>query len=429
MSILDEYQIPESQFKETFISDFVKLAADESFKSVKFEDAVDSLSKFNVDQDLKAAEIKEDLGKLLAISINNSKETLQVNREHLALLRNRSEASDFVLEIAEIAASLISEKASEWQEKGKTLQQQIDELNSLSENFVEWARKGNCVVPKSMKVAKITRAALAKKIVFQRIKKVVENAAFKKQISFNTLTNIINKDKQIDEMSETIKELNVACEEMKQKADSALKKYSEIAYQSQAILSFFTTESQLLEPREVMKLYEMSEFPLQYRLKLLYRASRDGFNASAFHQKCDNYKNTITIFKSSTGFIFGGFTTQTWNGCHEKKDSEAFLFSLRRNVAGFNVHSDAQRLNVKIGSNAIIPCSDLGPDFNEISTGYDSNFGDYYSNIGNHYHLPRGFNAQSLNASSYIVGPCSHAVGYRCDFSVSEIEVFWVENK
>ena len=52
--------------------------------------------------------------------------------------------------------------------------------------------------------------------------------------------------------------------------------------------------------------------------RLLFRASRDGFAASAFHSKCDNKGPTVTVVKSSAN-IFGGFTETPWtspdDGC------------------------------------------------------------------------------------------------------------------
>ena len=44
---------------------------------------------------------------------------------------------------------------------------------------------------------------------------------------------------------------------------------------------------------------------------LLFRASRDGFAASAFHSKCDNKGPTVTVVKSGAN-IFGGFTEKPW---------------------------------------------------------------------------------------------------------------------
>ena len=46
-------------------------------------------------------------------------------------------------------------------------------------------------------------------------------------------------------------------------------------------------------------------------LRLLYRASRDGFAAECFHSRCDNNGPTVTIVKSGE-YIFGGFTEKSW---------------------------------------------------------------------------------------------------------------------
>ena len=46
--------------------------------------------------------------------------------------------------------------------------------------------------------------------------------------------------------------------------------------------------------------------------KLLFRGSRDGFQAETFHSKCDNKGPTVTIVKRGNN-IFGGFTEISWN--------------------------------------------------------------------------------------------------------------------
>jgi hypothetical protein len=42
---------------------------------------------------------------------------------------------------------------------------------------------------------------------------------------------------------------------------------------------------------------------LSQKLNLIYRASRDGFEASQFHAKCDNKPNTLIIIKSTNRAI------------------------------------------------------------------------------------------------------------------------------
>ena len=51
--------------------------------------------------------------------------------------------------------------------------------------------------------------------------------------------------------------------------------------------------------------------PQDGKWKLLFRASRDGFTAHAFHTRCDNKGPTVTIVESENN-IFGGFTENSW---------------------------------------------------------------------------------------------------------------------
>ena len=51
-----------------------------------------------------------------------------------------------------------------------------------------------------------------------------------------------------------------------------------------------------------------------HKWKLIYRASEHGYTAGSFHEYCDNKGPTLIIIKSSEGWIFGGYTTQSWSG-------------------------------------------------------------------------------------------------------------------
>jgi len=64
-------------------------------------------------------------------------------------------------------------------------------------------------------------------------------------------------------------------------------------------------------------------------LNLLYKATADSDKAFAFHDKCDNANRTIVLIETDNEKRFGGYTSQSWKGnCIEKKDDEAFVFSL-----------------------------------------------------------------------------------------------------
>jgi hypothetical protein len=69
------------------------------------------------------------------------------------------------------------------------------------------------------------------------------------------------------------------------------------------------------------------------RFSLLWRGSRDGFEAKQFHRRCDGHPNTLTVILDTKGNIFGGFTPVEWlsGDEHSKADpsQKSFLFTLR----------------------------------------------------------------------------------------------------
>ena len=70
-----------------------------------------------------------------------------------------------------------------------------------------------------------------------------------------------------------------------------------------AILSSYKMETDLV------KLCQLSG----KQFRLLYRASRHGFAASSFQDKCDHQANTLTVIKTTKGFVFGGYAAVAWD--------------------------------------------------------------------------------------------------------------------
>ena len=150
--------------------------------------------------------------------------------------------------------------------------------------------------------------------------------------------------------------------------------------------------------------------------KLLYRASRDGFEASSFHAKCDNQPGTLTLIKTTRGFIFGGYTAVAWESASVwKADPKAFLFSL------VNARSSPQLIPLKAGNaNAICCNARYGPSFGSGCDLYiDDNSNQRttsYSLLGGSYSFHTSFVFGSAEAKSFLAGSR--------DFQTSEVEVF-----
>jgi len=150
---------------------------------------------------------------------------------------------------------------------------------------------------------------------------------------------------------------------------------------------------------------------------LLWRGSRDGFDATAFHRLCDGKANTITVIKNTNGFIFGGFTSIPWSSSDGlyKDDNTAFLFSLT------NPSNSPLKLKVKSPENAVYHSSNCGPAFGAGSDLYVSSISNKnrqsYMNFSS-YKFPIG--ESSNEGGKFIVG------GFQNFFQTVEIEVFQV---
>ena len=147
--------------------------------------------------------------------------------------------------------------------------------------------------------------------------------------------------------------------------------------------------------------------------KLLYRASRDGWSASDFHRMCNGKGATVTVVKSSGGYIFGGYTDVAWGERGGWKSSaESFLFSLKDHAGIGPV-----KMPIKSGKRAVCHHSFSGPSFgrgDDLCVDSNANANNSSScNVGNTYDLPSNTNdPQFLTGSEY--------------FTVSEWEVFLV---
>uniref|UniRef100_A0A674JDN7 TLDc domain-containing protein n=1 Tax=Terrapene triunguis TaxID=2587831 RepID=A0A674JDN7_9SAUR len=96
------------------------------------------------------------------------------------------------------------------------------------------------------------------------------------------------------------------------------------------------------------------------QFSLLYKASVHGYNASIFHAKCDAQGPTVAVAYNGSGYIFGGFTCQSYvSSGGYINDEKAFLFRLK----GKEGVLSPLKIPVKTASGAIYDYSSLGPNF------------------------------------------------------------------
>jgi hypothetical protein len=135
---------------------------------------------------------------------------------------------------------------------------------------------------------------------------------------------------------------------------------------------------------------------IPYKFNLLYRASKDGNTAEAFHSRCDNKGTTIVVAKiANSGQIVGGYNPFHWesNGSWKSTfDSFMYFFSDMRNIITAKVsYSNGNQYSIGNHPN-------YGPVFGggwDLYCQRDGNwYSDKYTNCSypNIDGMPKGFN-------------------------------------
>ena len=219
-NIIEDYQITGEQFSNEFVDNIIALVGEE-MKSVDIEAALESLSKFSFQADLKPDLIKNDLSKFFKIEKTENKERIVFDDKFNKDLDKQSSSVAKGAGSMDLkgmgAMNLIGFTASGSGENNKSeklhsinsgsnLNDQLKELNSLKDNQVTFEISGERIVPKSLKVAKLHRVKFNKNLCFSRIRKVYVDAEFKKEFSLST-QNVLKNPEFVNVLTNNIKAL------------------------------------------------------------------------------------------------------------------------------------------------------------------------------------------------------------------------------
>jgi len=153
--------------------------------------------------------------------------------------------------------------------------------------------------------------------------------------------------------------------------------------------------------------------------KLIYKASKDGFDATKFRSVCSNKGPTITVVQSSNGYIFGGYTPLPWSSNNNYAyNASSFIFSFKNANGTQSVKLDNNG-PYHSSSYSIYNGSSYGPTFGGghdfyLCSGCNST-NSSYSNLGHSYSLP-GFTYGTSQIQSYLAGSYN--------FTTTDYEVF-----
>ncbi|KAJ4458044.1 putative K+ channel tetramerization subfamily protein [Paratrimastix pyriformis] len=169
-----------------------------------------------------------------------------------------------------------------------------------------------------------------------------------------------------------------------------------------------TVATVIMTPEECEKLVE---FTGAKSIILLYRGTRDGFQAATFHRLCDGCPRTVTVIQTTGGHVLGGYAAASWNQTSDDfcDDRQAFLFSLR------GIAMSPIKIPNKLATKSGICCTPgYGPTWGggydlHVANGCNTNSSSS-TNLGRSYASPDGTPYFLTGGSQY--------------FQVAELEVF-----
>jgi len=149
---------------------------------------------------------------------------------------------------------------------------------------------------------------------------------------------------------------------------------------------------------------------------LIYKGTRDGFNIDDFHRCSDSQGPTITIIQSLDNYLFGSFTSISWNFHQGAKsgveDRTAFLFTLT------NPHGiSPKKYPIKpSGEHAVIPNA-MAPTFGQYDICLYPN-----SNLNSQSYIHFPTNYQDTSTKGYLTFTGS------TNFTTTDIEIYRLAN-
>jgi len=205
-NVVEDYQIPQDQFSSVFVENLISLTGQTTFKPVSFDDALKSLSKYSIDfsGDLNPNQITKELSEIFKVEKLGNKSHIIFDEKYYKELEKQSSssgsgkvsASVFGVGGGKASAQYANSQSSHWLDKGSSLDDQLNELNTYSENKIKYEFEGNKIVPKSLQVSKLQSSSFKKTLSFSRIKNYYYEADFNRVFTLNTLQHTVQAERR-----------------------------------------------------------------------------------------------------------------------------------------------------------------------------------------------------------------------------------------
>ena len=190
LNIVEYYQMSEGQFSDAFIEGMINQIASEQFKQVPIDTVLASLSKygFDIGEDLKPDVIKKDMGSIMTIEKKDEKSRIILDDANFKKFEeSNSNSGGFGVGFMgiELSANWASSNSKGNSAESKSLNDQLRELNTVSQKDMQWEIVGDKIVPKSLNVARLARTKLSKTLSFSRIKVQTYLVSFERKFAMH----------------------------------------------------------------------------------------------------------------------------------------------------------------------------------------------------------------------------------------------------
>ena len=307
-NLKNEHQ--EIQYKLTNLTNQVSL----------YKNQLESLEKEKNNRELIAlrnenAQIKQQLSELS--NLRKAASEVQVLRERVAQLdplrRKAAEADALQGQLNEL--NIIRMKVAEL----SGIQNQLGELNNLK------AQVGQMNLMKQQMDELNMLKAKVEELSRNNMKSNAEND--EKEMLKRKLQELENLKNEYEQEIKTLRENKTTVATKVQESSGLEKKQLLFEERAQQI----SVKGDIIHSTEELELItrKINKANKKITLNLLYKATVDSDKAEAFHDKCDQAQSSLVLVETDKGKRFGGFTSCSWAGeCIEKKDEDAFIFSL-----------------------------------------------------------------------------------------------------
>jgi hypothetical protein len=259
-------------------------------------------------------------------ALRNENQLIKQQLQELDSLRREVEETRYLkAQLSELDP--LRQKAAE----ADSLRDQLNELNLLKQRVNELNNARNQQLNQLQQINNLKKEFDQINSLKQQLNEL--NNIRKKSLENNELKDRINELENVKKQYE--QELHILRESQRKSQEFNKLRYStgmdskQLLFEEKPIQ--FSVKGDIIHSSRELELLtrKINKSNRKLTLNLLYKARVDSDRASAFHNKCDGARSTLVLVETDKGKRFGGYTSRTWSGdCIEKKDDEAFLFSL-----------------------------------------------------------------------------------------------------